>query len=426
MTKDKIETGPAPALSVSCDGDLVIKTWSEQAISVKGDKYSVEEKGNLWTLSGKGDLQLNIPSDTALHVSDVAGDLVVKVNNGDAAIEIVHGDMVLRGLESAKVGTVHGDVSVRHLTGPANLETVHGDLAAAHVQELKIGEAKGDASVRYATGSVMVDMVSGDIDLRAIDGPVTVIAGQRDANLSGLKGVVNLPEIKGDIRLKGGLSTGNHILHAQRDIVVRWPAETPINLIANAPVVANRATFDEFEQKGDAWIGRIGDGKTNVELTAGRQIQLKDAEAFDPRWETFDESSEDFDFAFDFGNLGERISAQINEKVEMFTRNMEQQFGPDFGHEIGVKLAQKAEKAAMRAEKAAERAAQRAEAAAERGRAQSERANNRWQDYAAPAPTAPSPPKAASPDEQLKILRMVEKGTISPEEASMLLEALES
>jgi hypothetical protein len=233
----------------------------------------------------------------------------------------------------------------------------------------------------------------------------------RDANLSAVNGLVNLPEVKGDIRLKGGLAAGNHIVSAKRDIVVRWPADTPVNLIATAPTVVNRATFDEFEQKGDSWVGRIGESKSNLELTAGRQIQFKDVDAFDPRWETYDESAEEFDFAFDFGSLGERISAQINEKVEMFTRNMEQQFGENFGQEIGLRLARKAEQAAMRAEKAAERAAQR---------------STRWQDYASPAPAAQPAAKSVSPDEQLEILRMVEKGKISPEEASMLLDALES
>ncbi|MBE2200741.1 MAG: hypothetical protein IAE79_19165, partial [Anaerolinea sp.] len=45
------------------------------------------------------------------------------------------------------------------------------------------------------------------------------------------------------------------------------------------------------------------------------------------------------------------------------------------------------------------------------------------------APRRPGPPpppaKKASTEEQLKILKMVEQGIISPEEANMLLEALE-
>lgn len=423
MSRERIETGPAPALSVSCRGDLVIKGWSESAVGVRGD-YELEESGKVWSISSKGDLVLHVPTDTALHVVEAAGDVVVKYSGGDAALDVVRGDLVLRGLSLIKADTVHGDLSVRHCTGPARFETIHGDMSASQMQELSIGLISGDISGRFINGPLTIETVKGDINLRTVNGPLSIVSGHRDANLSDINGTVTMPEIRGDIRLKGGLPAGNHVLQAQRDIILRWPSGMPVNLIAVAPSVSNRATLDEFEKKGDAWIGRNGDGKTNLELTAGKQIQIKDAEAFDPRWEAFDESDEDYEFAFDFGNLGERISAQVNEKIEQFTRNLEQQFGPEFGPEFGEKIARKAEQAAQKAERAAERAAQRAEKAAERARSQEQR-GNRWQDFA-PPPAAPPTPRSVSPEEQLKILRMVEKGTISPEEAGMLLEALES
>lgn len=422
MSKERIETGPNPALSVSCRGNLVVKNWDEKAaVGLKG-AYELQEKGKVWTLAASGDLILYIPAGSTLHVEDVGGDTVVKVDRVDTLIDDVHGDLVLRGANDAKVGAVHGDASIRNLTGALEIGTVHGDLSVGNVQVLSLTQAQGDVAIRNVAGAVTVERVNGDIDLRSIEGPITVEVGHRDANLSAVGGVLNLPGMLGDIRLKGGLGVGNHVLSTKRDIVLRWPAGTPVNLIATAPTVNNRAEFDEFAQKGEAWIGRIGDSKTNLELTAGRQIQIKDVEAYDPRWEVYDETS----FDYDFSNIGERISAQINEKIDSFTRNMEQQFGPDFGHEIGTRLARKAEQAAQRAEKAAERAAQRAEAAAEKNRAKSDR-GNRWADYTSPTAAAPpAPAKSASPEEQLKILRMVEKGIISPEDASMLLEALES
>lgn len=416
MGKERIECGEAPAIAVSCQGDLVIKGWQETAIGVSGD-YTLDDSEKVFVFTSEGDLQLHIPPASALHIQEVGGDLVVKYEGGDVAIDRVKGDAVLRGLASGKVGTIHGDASIRHLTGPLSSETIHGDVAISHVRELSMGEVFGDISGRYVSGGVAIDKASGDIDLRRVDGNVTVMSGLRDANLSAIDGVVNLPDIKGDIRLKGGLPTGNHMLAAQRDIVVRWPADLPVNLLATAPTVSNRASLDEFEQKGEAWVGRIGEGKTNLELTAGRQIVLKDAEAIDPRWEEFDGSAEGFEFDYDFEGLGARITSQVNEKIEQLTREIEQQFGSDFGKQISEKMARKAERAAERAEKAAERARQRTER------------QTRWREPAAPTPPpAPSQPskKPASPEEQLKILKMVESGVISPEEASMLLEALEA
>ncbi|MEZ4516344.1 MAG: DUF4097 family beta strand repeat-containing protein [Chloroflexota bacterium] len=417
MSKERIETGPAPTILVSCQGDLVIKSWSESAVGIKGS-YDLDESEKVWNFTSQDDLQLHIPVDSALHISSVNGDLVVK-HDGEVVIEAAQGDVVLRGLSSAKVGPISGDVSIRHISGPAFFEVVHGDFAASHTNELSIGEVNGDFSGRHINGSVTIKRIAGDADFRAVSGDITVTSGNRDLNLSAVTGTVTVSEVEGDIRLKGGLQAGNHVLNAKRDIVVRWPDSLPVNLIATAPFVENRAHFDEFEQKGDAWIGRIGESKTNVELTAGRQIQLKDAETIDPRWGTFEADMEDFEF--EFGDLGERISAQINEKMNIFAQNMEQQFGPDFGQEIGEKMARKAEKAAQRAERAAERAMQRAE------KASRAKYGREWQGFYSPsAPASPTPPNPVSPEEQLKILRMVEKGTISPEEASMLLEALEA
>jgi hypothetical protein len=420
MSNNRIETGPAPALSVTCQGDLTIKGWDETAVLVHGD-YEVEEKGDLWMIRGEGDLQVHVPHNSALHLSTIAGDTVVKGVAGDLAIETVQGDLVLRSVASVKLGNVQGDLTLRHLSGGFHAERVSGDLAFAHVQEIALDTVEGDVEGKHADGPFTAAKVQGDVTLRAVAGAVSVIAGHGDAELAAISGEVNLPSIGGDIDVRGGLGRGNHILNAGRDVILRWPGEMPLNLIATAPTVNNRLSLDEFEQKGEAWIGRIGDGKTNVELTAGRRINLKGAEKAEQEWEGFEGSGE-FAFGFDMENLGERISSQINEKIAQFTRNMEQQFGPDFGREIGEKMARKAEQAAQRAEKAAERATQRAEKAADRGRKQADW-GGRWGDYGAPAAATKTPPTATA-EEQLKILRMVETGTISPEEASVLLEAL--
>jgi hypothetical protein len=420
MSNNRIQTGPAPTLSVTCQGDLTIKGWDEAVILVNG-VYDLEEKGELWTIRGEGDLQIHVPNNSALHLNEIAGDTVVKGVAGDLAINEVQGDLVLRSVASVKLGSVQGDLALRHLSGGFHAERVSGDLVFAHVQAIALDTVEGDVEGKHAAGPFTAAKVQGDVTLRSVAGTVSVISGHGDAELAAIDGEVSLPSIAGDIGVRGGLARGNHVLNAGRDITVHWPAALPLNLVATAPTVNNHLALDEFEQKGEAWIGRIGDGKTNVELTAGRRIDLKVAEKVEQDWEGFEGAGE-FAFGFDMENLGERISSQINEKIAQFTRNMEQQFGPDFGREIGEKMARKAEQAAQRAEKAAERATQRADKAADRGRKQGDW-GGRWADYGATAATPKAPPTATA-EEQLKILRMVEKGTISPEEASILLEAL--
>jgi hypothetical protein len=82
--------------------------------------------------------------------------------------------------------------------------------------------------------------------------------------------------------------------------------------------------------------------------------------------------------------------------------------------ELALKAAAKAEKAAAKAMQQVEKTARQV----------------RWQsDHPMWRPATPTPPsnkeRQATEAEQLKILKMVEKGIISPEEASTLLEAIE-
>lgn len=133
------------------------------------------------------------------------------------------------------------------------------------------------------------------------------------------------------------------------------------------------------------------------------------------RWE--DDS--EFAFGFDFADLGEQITNQVNEGIARFASHIETRFGPDFGEKVAQKAARKAEEAARKAERAAERAQQRAERQAER---QSMRQTG---SYGRPSAPPPPPRPRASADEQIKILKMVEQGIISPDEAATLLEAIE-
>jgi hypothetical protein len=150
------------------------------------------------------------------------------------------------------------------------------------------------------------------------------------------------------------------------------------------------------------------------------RIVLKEAQLVKDEWEQ--DSREDFGFgdwsglAFDFADIGERISREVEQNVNRFAAEIQNKFGPDFGEKMAEKFARKAEQAATKAEQAAERVQQR-----------SERQQARQTRWAPPPPKPPTPPKPkSSPEEQIKILKMVEQGTISPEEANTLLQALES
>ncbi len=222
---------------------------------------------------------------------------------------------------------------------------------------------------------------------------------------------------------KGGLSAGEHIFEASGDIVVRWPRNAPLQLVAKASEVRSRLPLEDVKELENSMVGRIGDGDTIVTLIAGGKILLKEGQLIDEKWDNEQKEAFDMDFMIDLAGLGERVSSEVNQSMAKVTQEIEAYFGPEFAQNISAKVTQQAEKAAQKAEAAAEKARRYAERQAMRA----DRAY-RPDHFAVPPkryPQPDAPTRKVSSEEQLKILRMVENGTISPDEASTLLEALE-
>ena len=282
----------------------------------------------------------------------------------------------------------------------------------------------GDLSARIVNGDVTLGEVMGDISLRAVEGDMTIQAGHRDANLREMGGQNKVQQIHGDIRIYGDLVKGVHTFTANGDIILRWPINAPLQLEAKAPHISNRLQLDDVVETENSLTGRIGEGHTAVSLNSNGRITIKDIQVISSEWEQGSDDDFSFDFDFDMEGLAAQIGAQITQKVAIITADLENKFGPDFTQSMADKISRKAEKAAAKAQREAEKAAARAQREAEKAQRRAERQQRRGR-RSRPTPPPPSKPKASA-EEQMKILHMVEKGVITPEEANTLLEALES
>jgi DUF4097 and DUF4098 domain-containing protein YvlB len=347
---------------------------------------------------------LNVPDGSILSAGHVGGDLNVKNTAGHVSVETIQGDAILTGAGAVELGTVHGDLVARHLKSLLSVKEIHGDATVRNTAAIAFTSVYGDLSARKLAGSLTVETISGDGDLRYVDGDVAVAGGHRDVNLTAISGRVSVADVKGDIRLRGGLQDGDHSLEAAGDIIVRWPAGQTLNLVASGGRIDNRLPLNETTEKNGSLIGRIGQGNTNLTLATTGRVILKEAETTDEKWESFGGEME-FDFAVDMAGIAARIETEINNHLSRVTRDIDSKFGGDFAQRFAERVAHKAEKVA------------------ERSRRRESRSRPAGFDFA-PGPAAPTRP-AASTEEQLKILKMVENGKITPQEAGMLLEALE-
>lgn len=414
MNQEKILTGKAPHIHITeCNGDLVVRTWAETAVSLKGDNFEVNQGEEAIAITSQRELKLTIPVYSSLSVGYVNGDVAIKLLEGDVELVEVNGDAVLTGLNNVTIQTLNSDLSAKNLNGELTIDMVNGDAALRNIGGLTIQSVQGDLAARNINGSVTLHQAFGDVSLRTVNGDVTIDSGMRDVNLRNLGGLVTVQGIQGDIRLYGGLSEGDHSVSAERDIILRWPLNAPLNLTATAPSIKNRLPLDKETEMENTLIGRLGDGQTNLTLTANGRILLKEGDIVDhQKWG--EDSDFETEFDFDFANWGSQISQQINEQVSQISQRLESKLGPEFTQRMADKLTRKVEQATARAEEAAARARQRAE---------------RQRPPRPPRPVRPAAPpepkRKASSEEQLKILKMVEQGIISPGEAATLLEALE-
>ncbi len=414
MGEKRIPVGKSPQLTLVCRGDMIVRGWAEPDVLLKGEEFQITDRDKSLSIESNGELKLFAPPEASLVVSEVSGDLLIKNIAGDIIVHDVKGNLALRNLASVTVGTVFGDLSGRDLSAGFAAGQIMGDLSLRHIQEMEVDSVMGDCAAAFVDGPVTITSVMGDANLKTINGNVTIDRCQRDVNLQNLGGLCKIDEAFGDVRLRGGLIAGKHTLNAHGDIVVRWPADVSLQVEAKAPEIRNRLALVEVIQDDEFLSGRLGDGETFLILQAKGRIILKEAsgDAWDGQADT------DFEFEVDLDGLGEHIAFEINSRMAEWSSQMEKRFGPAFS----AKVEKSAQEAAARAERAAEKAIRKAEKAARRAR---------WQvdtsEWTVPATSAREKIKKEkiTEEEQLKILRMVETGIITPEEANTLLEAIE-
>lgn len=406
MTKDQYSLGEMAVIRVeSCGGDLIIRGSTESVMQVKGD-HRIEETEKGYKIDSRGNLQLSLPRDTGLSIGRVSGDLIIKQFTGTTMGEYVHGDAVFTQAGDFELGIVHGDLVARNLIGTIAAEEVNGDVVARVVSGANFGAIHGDFSARVIDGDVKIDAIHGDADLRTVNGGVSVNQGFRDINLIRVNGLVTVSGVTGDIRLRGGLADGDHLLEARGDIVVRWPVGTALNIDASGAKIDNRLSLDDMTEKPGNIVGRIGKGGINLKVTTAGRVILREEELVEEKWNDFGGDME-FDFGVNMAGIAARIEAEVESHLSRVTRDLETKFGADFAQQVNEKVNRKVERASERVRRRSE-------------------ARDKAPNYDFPSPTPAMSRKPASSEEQLRILKMVESGKISPEEAGMLLEALEA
>jgi hypothetical protein len=250
----------------------------------------------------------------------------------------------------------------------------------------------GDAVIRGIKGDAHLRMVGGDLLIGEVAGSVEVMIGG-DA-------VVDLQAEPGT---KARVQTGS-------DLSCRLPKGPSAKIHVQAGGDVHVPLGLEVDHASQEFEFTLGEGEADVDLSAGGDLNLK-----------YGKSAEGFDSDFVGGMLTE-VDAKLAEMEAHFNA-----MGMGMDSFDADRIGDRVRRSVRHAQRRAERAARRAEDVVRKAHRQhlnfkfdmdGEWPDLRFADFSASQPVV-------SDEERLMILRMVEEGKLSVDDAESLLKALE-
>jgi hypothetical protein len=247
--------------------------------------------------------------------------------------------------------------------------------------------------------------------------------GRVDGNLGveDLQGDLAIDQVGGDARL-GALFAADRAyrLAANGNLVVEVPSNASLRLNLRAgDGVRSQVPGLVLEKMDEKVRGVLGAGEASLEADVAGNISVRP-------WEADQEAYVEgmpWELVAEVEGLGRQIETHIAEAMAEMETRLEESLGRIDSEQIHLQVERAREQALRTAERAAERARQTAEREAERARLRAERAERRWQRASGQRPRPKREP--VTDEERMRVLRMVEEGRLSPEQAADLLAALE-
>ncbi|HEX7733287.1 MAG TPA: hypothetical protein VF458_00435, partial [Ktedonobacteraceae bacterium] len=244
---------------VKARGDLNVRGWDKQEISVDWDDHSgdLHQEGNVLTLANNGgDIQIFAPYDTEVRV------------------DMLDGDVFAQDLRRIELKNVRGDVDLRNIGIDAGLEYNGEAIFLQDIdKDVTIQRAASLRAKRKISGStqvrdvklVEIDAVKADLDLRQVDmASVGSVGG--DLQVAGVAEALRCGNVGGDCQIGDGGNADINLGNVGGDLLLSGAAKLHIGNTGG--------DADLREVKGNLHIGNTG-GSARItgvggNLTAGQ------------------------------------------------------------------------------------------------------------------------------------------------------------
>jgi hypothetical protein len=455
--------GAAHLILVELAGNARVRGWDGPDLLVRTEAdpdnslLAVEKSPEGLAVSVADNCELKVPAGLPLYVRQAQGNLSVEEVASLNAEQVrgnlrldevaqvhlaeVYGNLKVEEVADLRVvGTVYGNVSLKEVQ-VADLQNVRGDLAAKELGQLRASRVGGNLVAKEIAGRLEADRIGGNATLKTVGGTVAIdqVAGNLTAR--GLAGGAQVPRIGGNLLLNGGLGRGqSYHFQADGNALLRLTAEdgAHITLSARGKILSSLPLAEE--ERGEGRLsGTLGEGGAEIAVEARGNIVLgSEGSGVRIHVEVGDDVAREWEESLRGVNF-EAIGQQVTQEMEAAMSRLRVKLETTDWQRFGSQAQQAVERAmqglqrnmdraaakAARYEERAQRARERAARAAERQAGQNRAAAGEedWQEGEPDSPTEAAP-VASVDEERLSILRMVEQGQITPQEAELLLDAL--
>jgi hypothetical protein len=380
MDKVKIDvSGPLTVRIQSIGGDLRMsggKGNQFEAQAPEEGALQVEPDGDEIGVTCRSSCLMFLPAETRVEAEQIGGDARVTGIINELMIKTARGDLSLRRVGRSTFELVGGDLHARKVSGDLTVDRVGGDVVAESVEgDTRLRTVGGDLVLRRA-GRVVEASVGGDASLA-----LSSIAGTKS------------------------------VIQAGGDVSCWLPEDASATVIVRAGGDMALPSDIERERSDEGTILQLGEGEATIELSAGGNLWLH-------------VGTRELDFTGDLvGNIIGDVDARIAEMEARFNAIGAGIYTFD-AERIGERVRRSVERArrkAVRAQAKAEKHVAKLEKA--RARAARKVAKSKRRQTITFGVHEPHEP-VVSEEERLAVLRMLEKGMISVDEAEELLKTL--
>jgi DUF4097 and DUF4098 domain-containing protein YvlB len=372
--------------------------------SVRETAPAFTAEGGIVRFSGAAQ-RIHLPEGVGLHAARTQGDLRVQGVAADVEVDTVRGDLRLDSLTGVvTVGDADGDVRATdvaelRLTGACHgdlrfeaggtltVGALSGDLRLSDAAEVRLARIHGDLWAEKVSGSFELERADGNVRLNDIGGAVRLGALAGDLRASGLTGGLAATRVSGDVQLTGPFNApAGYAVTADGDIHVQLPADADVSLAVRAGGrIRSDVPLTPAADGSPNFSAAVGRGAGRLSLAARGDVRVAQtgAQTGGAGWERRSRAGGD-SFA-ELNGLGDRIRQQVTASLAAAGINMET-----------------------------------GETHVGRGG----RGSRGPRPPVPPERPKPPSPPSASAAEQMAILKLVEDGKITPEEADTLLKAL--